>query len=219
MKPSTLEFLKDLRDHNDRSWFEKNRHRYEEARADFQIFFEVLVNEVAKFDRDVARDRESAKKIFRIYRDLRFSRDKSPYKAHLAGVIVPGGMRSGRGGYYVHIEPGDRSIAAGGMHELDSKNLLQVRRAVSGRFGEFQRIIESDVFTGQFGSLSRENTLKRVPAGFDPDDPSSEYLKLKSFDAWRGFSDEEVLGNGFMDEVVTAFKAMKRLNDFLDSAL
>jgi uncharacterized protein (TIGR02453 family) len=219
MKSSTLEFLRELENNNDRSWFEKHRFRYEDARADFQSFFENLVNEVAKFDQGVAQDPQSAKKFFRIYRDPRFSRDKSPYKAHLSGAIVPGGMRSGRAGYYVHIEPDDRSMAAGGMHQLDSKNLLKVRKALSSRFDEFRGIVESDVFIGQFGSLNRENTLKRVPSGFDPFDPSSEYLKLKSFDAWREFTDGDVLQKDFMDAVVRSFKAIKDLNDFLDSAL
>jgi uncharacterized protein (DUF2461 family) len=113
LNSSTLQFLKDLKDNNDRLWFEKNRSRYEEAHADFMNLFEQLVNEVVKFDRGVAEDREGAKKVFRIYRDVRFSKDKSPYKKHLAGAIVPGGMKSGRAGYYVHIQPGGRSGAAG----------------------------------------------------------------------------------------------------------
>ena len=219
MNAPTLEFLRELKRTNSKPWFEENRHRYEKARADFLGFFEALVSEIAKFDQNVARNPEEAKKVFRIYRDLRFSRDKSPYKAHLAGVIVPGGMRSGRAGYYVHIEPGGRSMAAGGMHQPDSKNLQKVRRALSSRFEEFRTIVEEDSFIAQFKSLNRENALKRVPPGFDPSDQAAEYLKLKSFTAWRAFTDDEVLQDGFLGEVVSAFKSLKNLNTFLDSAL
>jgi uncharacterized protein (TIGR02453 family) len=219
MNASTLEFLRELRKNNSKLWFENNRHRYEEARADFLRFFEELVHEIAKFDRHVLRNPEEAKKVFRIYRDLRFSRDKSPYKAHLAGVIVPGGMQSGRAGYYAHIEPGGLSMAAGGMHQPDSKNLQKVRKALSVRVEEFRSIVEEDSFIAQFTSLNRENVLKRVPPGFDPSDPAAEYLKLKSFTVRKAFTDDEVLQESFTSDMVSAFRTVKNLNDFLDSAL
>lgn len=219
MNFSTLQFLKDLNDNNDRIWFEENRSRYEEAHADFMNLYEQLVYEVVKFDRGVAEDREGAKKVFRIYRDVRFSKDKSPYKKHLAGAIVPGGMKSGRAGYYVHIQPGGRSGAAGGMHDLDSKMLLKVRKAISERFEEFIRIIENNEFLKEYGEVNKENILKRVPAGFDPADPAADYLKLKSFTVWKSFSDEEILSSSFVQKTASAFKTLKMLNGFLNKAL
>lgn len=219
MNTSTLEFLRELESNNNKPWFEENRHRYEKARANFLVFFEAVVSGIAKFDQDVAQNLEEAKKVFRIYRDLRFSRDKSPYKPHLAGVIVPGGMRSGRAGYYVHIEPGGRSMAAGGMHQPDSKNLQKVRKALSERFEEFRTIVEEDSFVAQFESLNREHALKRVPPGFDPSGSAAEYLKLKSFTAWRAFTDDEVLQDSFLSDAVSAFRTVKNLNAFLDGAL
>ena len=219
LKSSTLQFLKNLKDNNDRTWFEKNRSRYEEARADFMTLFEQLVNEVAQFDNGVAEDRESAKKVFRIYRDVRFSKDKSPYKKHLGGAIVPGGMNSGYAGYYVHIQPGGQSGTAGGMYDLDSKILLKVRKAISERFEEFSRIIEDKEFVKEFGAVNKENVLKRVPSGFDPADPAAEYLKLKSFIVRKSFSDEEILHNSFVQKTASAFRTLKMLNDFLNKAL
>jgi uncharacterized protein (TIGR02453 family) len=219
MDLSTLQFLKDLEHNNNREWFQKNRDRYEEARADFMSFYEQVLSEVMRFDEAVAEDREGSKKVFRINRDIRFSKDKSPYKSNFGGVIAPGGMKSGRALYYVHVQPDGRSGTAGGMHQPDSKTLLMVRKAVSSRFKEFRTILEANEFKEGFGGLSSGDTLKRVPKGFDPQDAAAEYLMLKSFTVWRSFTDDEVSSDGFLKKSVHSLKAVKKLNDFLNSAI
>lgn len=219
MDLSTLQFLKDLEHNNNRKWFQKNRDRYEEARADFMSFYEQVLSEVMRFDEAVAKDREGSRKVFRINRDIRFSKDKSPYKSNFGGVIAPGGMKSGRALYYVHVQAGGRSGAAGGIHQPDSKTLLMVRKAVSGRFKEFKTMLEAEEFKQEFGDLSSGDSLKRVPKGFDPQDAAAVYLRLKSFTAWRSFTDDEVCGDDFLQKIVQALKAVKKLNDFLNSAL
>lgn len=219
MKGATLQFLEEIGRNNNREWFNKNRSLYEDAREDFLYFFENLVDQVAEFDHGVAKNVEISKKIFRIYRDVRFSKDKSPYKTHLSGAIVPGGMKSGLAGYYVHIQPGGQSGLAGGMHMLDPNAIQKVRKVISERFNEFQSIILSSDFNEEFGGLSMSNTLKKVPRGFDVKDPAAEYLKLKSFGAWKSITDNEVLESNFLNNTVQAFREIKKLNDFLNSAL
>lgn len=161
---------------------------------------------------------EAGKKIFRIYRDTRFSRDKTPYKAHLSGAIVPGGMKSGLAGYDVQVQPGGRSMAAGGMHELEPKALQRVRSAISARFGELKTIIESGDFKKEFGGIEGE-ALKQVPKGFDARDPAAQYPKLKSFMAWKNIPDAAVLSDAFQRSIVRSFRVLKVLNDFLNDVL
>ena len=219
MKGETLQFLEEIGRNNNREWFNKNRSLYEDAREDFLSFFENLVDQVAEFDHGVAKNVEISKKIFRIYRDVRFSKDKSPYKTHLSGAIVPGGMKTGLAGYYVHVQPGGQSGLAGGMHMLDSNAIQKVRKVISERFNEFESIILSSDFKEEFGGLSMSNTLKKVPRGFDVKDPAAEYLKLKSFGAWKSIPDNEVLESNFLNNTVQSFRVIKKLNDFLNSAL
>ena len=138
---------------------------------------------------------EAGKKIFRIYRDIRFSRDKTPYKVHLSGAIVPGGM-----------------------HELEPKALQRVRSAISARFGELKMIVESGDFKKEFGGIEGE-ALKQVPKGFDARDPAAQYLKLKSFMAWKNFPDAAVLSDTFQRSVARSFRVLKALNDFLKDVL
>jgi uncharacterized protein (TIGR02453 family) len=219
MKGATLQFLEEIARNNNREWFNKNRSLYEDAKEDFLYFFENLVNQVAQFDHGIAKNMEISKKIFRIYRDVRFSKDKSPYKTHLSGAIVPGGLKSGLAGYYVHIQPGGQSGLAGGMHMLDSNTIQKVRKEISERFKEFQRIILSSNFKEEFGGLSMSNALKKVPRGFDVTNPAAEYLKLKSFGAWKCIPDNKVLESTFLNNTVQTFRELKKLNDFLNSAL
>ena len=140
-------------------------------------------------------------------------------KTHLAGVVVRGGMKTGNAGYYLHIQPGGRSGAAGGMHDLDSKMLLTVRKSISENFEEFTRIIENKEFIKEFVAIDKGNTLKRVPNGFKPEDPAAAYLKLKSYTVWKIFPDEDILQDSFVDKVSSTFKTLKTLNDFLNNAL
>jgi uncharacterized protein (TIGR02453 family) len=219
MKGETLRFLEEIGKNNNREWFNKNRSLYEDAREDFLSFFEDLFGQVAEFDRRVAKNVEISKKIFRIYRDVRFSKDKSPYKTHLSGAIVPGGMKSGFAGYYVHVQPGGQSGLAGGMHMLDSNAIQKVRKVISEKFNEFQNIILSSNFKKEFGGLSMSDTLKKVPRGFDVGDPAAKYLKLKSFSAWKSIPDKDLLESSFLNNTVQTFREIKKLNDFLNSAL
>lgn len=219
IKKETLEFLKDLEKNNNKEWFVKNKKVYQAAKQDFTEFYEEVIQEVAVFDPDVGRDINKAKKVFRINRDARFSKDKTPYKINFGGVITPNGWKSGFSSYYIHIQPGESGVA-GGMHMLESNNLFAVRKYISSHFEEFLKIINEKSFKKYFGNiLERNESLKTPPRGFDKEDKAIEYLKLKSYSVWSPLSDEFTTSKDFYNYTISAFKELQNLNKFLDKAI
>lgn len=218
LNPKLLNFLTDLKNNNSKEWFEANRSTYDYIKSDFVEFYDDILKEISKFEPRIAKEPERARRIFRINRDVRFSKDKTPYKSNFGGAIVPGGMDSGLGGYYIHIEPGNCGVA-GGMWQLTPKSLERVRRGISRNFFEFLDVINDKDLQKTFGGLEKESSLKRVPTGFDKDDDAAEFLKLRKFTVWKVFKDEEISEEDFLDKVVFAFKQVKKLNDFLDARI
>jgi len=214
MKSSTLLFLKHLAQNNNREWFMENKSRYTEAQEDVIHFVQELIEETSVFDEETGR-LDARKAIFRIYRDVRFSADKSPYKTNFGASLGMG--KSGRvSGYYLHIEPG-KSFLAGGVYRPDPAVLKEIRKEISNNGTEFLSILNSGKFRNNFRGLSVEGKLQRVPAGFEKDDPMAEYLKLKNFNVSLPVSDEELLNPGAAKKFAEIFRSIKPMNDFLEA--
>ena len=211
---STLTFLSGLKLNNEREWFNSNRSRYEEARKNFEAFVQAVIGEIVKFD-PIYKGLEAKSCIFRINRDTRFSHDKSVYKTNFGAFMVRGGKKNGDRfpGYYFHIEPGS-SFAAGGAYVPPTPWLNAIREKIEENADELIRVINNKEFKKYFGTLDGEK-LKTAPKGYPRDHPYIELLKMKSFLAYRSISDRELTSEGCFDLVVSAFRAMKPLHDFL----
>ena len=214
MQSSTLQFLRKLEKNNNREWFNENKLLYQEAQQDVISFVEKLIEEMADFDEEMGK-LEAKKSVFRIYRDTRFSKDKTPYKTNFGAGL---GMGKGNkiSGYYLHIEPG-KSFLAGGVYNPEPSVLKTIRQEISAFGDEFKAILEQDEFRNYFRGLSVEDKLKKVPQGFEKDDKMAEYLKLKHFIVTHPVSDEQLLSENAFKEFAKIFKAMKPLNDFLQT--
>ena len=214
LKNSTLLFLKDLHKNNNRDWFNENKDRYLSANANVVDFVETLIEEIGEFDEAILRT-DAKKALFRIYRDVRFSKDKSPYKTNFgAGLGMGKGNRIS--GYYLHIEPG-KSFLAGGVYQPEPSVLKEIRKEISMNGKEFQEILEQDDFRNNFRGLSVEQKLQRVPAGFEKDDPMAEFLKLKNFIVVHPVSNEALMKEDAAKNFAQIFKSIKPLNDFLSA--
>lgn len=212
MQSLTLQFLRTLEKNNNREWFNENKTTYQEAQQDVISFVEKLIEEMVVFDEEIGKA-DAKKSLFRIYRDTRFSKDKSPYKTNF-GASLGMGKGSQKAGYYLHIEPG-KSFLAGGIYMAESSVLKEIRKEISAFGEEFLAIVEKDEFRNYFRGLSVEDKLKKVPQGFEKDDKMAEYLKLKHFIVIHPVSDEQLLSENAIKEFAKIFKAMKPLNDFL----
>lgn len=214
MQSSTLQFLRNLEKNNNRDWFNENKTLYQEAQQDVISFVEKLIEEMADFDEEMGK-LEAKKSVFRIYRDTRFSKDKTPYKTNFGAGL---GMGKGNkiSGYYLHIEPG-KSFLAGGVYKPEPSVLKTIRQEISAFGDEFKAILEQDEFRNYFRGLSVEDKLKKVPQGFEKDHKMAEYLKLKHFIVTHPISDEQLLSENAVKEFTKIFKAMKPLNDFLQT--
>jgi uncharacterized protein (TIGR02453 family) len=209
---TVLKFLKGLKNHNDREWFSSHRDDYESAKACFETLVAELIGGIGEFS-DVG-SATPAECIFRIYRDIRFSPNKLPYKSHMGAVIGPHG-KSGIGfGYYVHIQPGGESIIAGGMHMPSSQQLTKFRGAISRDAAGFRKIVERREFKECFGAVAGDK-LKTTPQGFSKEHPQIELLRMKEILAIKGWTDAEVSSKDFPGMVIDAAKAMKPFLDYL----
>ena len=215
MKPA-LEFLGGLERNNNKAWFEAHRPAYEAARRTFEELVDELIQEVNKFD-DLGS--LSAKEcIFRINRDVRFSKDKSPYKPNLGASLAPGGRKATRLGYYIHIAPQDESMIAGGLHMPMPPELAKFRKSIDRDAKPFKRVTGTKAFVQYFGLVSGTRLLT-APQGYTRDHPEIELLKLKEIVAVHHLADETVCSPDLMARTVKAFKAMKPFLDHLNGVL
>lgn len=215
---STLKFLKDLKRNNNKLWFEEHRALFESARTDFSLFVEQIIKGISGFDASIS-NLTPKECVFRINRDVRFSKDKSPYKSHIAGYFNKGGKKGNGAGYYVHIEPG-KSFAAGGMWMPQPPQLAKIRQEIDYSFGEWKSLVGSSSFKKQFPEgLDNTDILVRPPKGYDENNAALDFLKMKSFVVRKSFTDTEIQNKGFAKEVIITFRAMKPLISFLDKAV
>jgi len=219
IQPATLQYLKDLRKNNRKDWFEKNRARFEEARTDFEHFTGEIIARLGKIDESIA-PLQARQSTFRQHRDVRFSKDKSPYKVNMGMYLSKGGRKGIQAGYYFHLEPGG-SMVAGGLWMPASEELRKVRQEIDYNWDEFEKITGSRKFRSAFRDLdaSSEFKLARPPKGYDPDNPAIEYLKLKSVVATRSIPDSELVSRDLAKKITGYFETLKPLVDFLNRAV
>jgi uncharacterized protein (TIGR02453 family) len=211
-----LFFLKRLKKNNNREWFAKHKHEYEEF---VKLPMQALVNELKpgmqKFAPDFMVDPKRS--LFRIYRDTRFSKNKLPYKTHVAAIFQPTKNWKDSAGLYLHIEPGEIYLG-GGMYMPSSENLKDIRNAIAAYPKRFLSIICAKDFKKLFGSIEGE-ALQRVPQGFAPNHKMAEWLKMKQFFISRTLPESECLKKDFVNTVCKTFKPMMPLVRFLNEAI
>lgn len=220
LQTSTLQFLKQLKKNNNKEWFDKNRKQYEAAKADFAFFIQNVINEFCKTDKTLSS--LAAKDcMFRINRDIRFSKDKSPYKTNFGASINTGGKKSFKAGYYLHVEPGN-SFVGGGLYDPFPDVLKKIRQEVDYNFEVFKKIINNKKFKGIYTKgLSEDSdlSLSRPPKGYDENNPAIEFLKLKSFIAIAPITDEQLTDKKLGATIKNSFEALHPLVLFLNTAL
>ena len=217
LQQSTLKFIKDLKKNNNKPWFDANRKKYEGAKADFVGFVENLIAAISKFDPAVS-SLKAKECIFRINRDIRFSKDKSPYKTNMGTYINPGGKKVNTPGYYFHCEPG-QNFAAGGLYIPESAVLAKVRQEIDYNFDEWKSIISNKTFKKYFPKVDGIEVLSRPPKGYSDDNPAIEFLKMKSFIVSRPLTDAQLTDKNLIKEVSKTFETMKPMIDFLNNAM
>jgi len=215
--PLILKFLKALAKNNNREWFEKNKPMYLEAKAAFDVFVAAQLTELIKLDESLA-GLDPKKLTFRIYRDVRFSKDKRPYKTNFGAAFSATGKGLGRPGYYVHVEPG-QSFVAGGLFQPEPEVVSKVRQEIDYNGSRLKKIMSGKNFAELFPGFWDEDKLKTVPKGYAKDHPYIDWLKLKSFIVTHEMKDKVVLDKNFVKTTTRAFKVVKPLNDFLAEAL
>jgi len=211
-----LNFLDDLSRNNNKSWFEAHRPEYAAARATFDQFIDYLIDEFRLSDNLQALSSKDC--VTRIYRDIRFTRDKSPYHLNFSAIIGPGGKKNPERGYYVSIQPHDQSMLAGGLYMPSSAQLARFRQAIDQHPAAFKRITGDRTFVELFGKIEGER-LKTAPQGYDRDHPEIELLQLKQVTALHHLTDLEILSAGFPARAVTVCRAMRPFLDYLDDLL
>lgn len=212
----TFKFLKDLAKNNNKEWFTANKKRYDAAKADFEVFVAELIQQVAKFDPAIGA-LDAKKCIFRIYRDTRFSKDKTPYKINMgANFSASPSKIHDHAGYYIHIEPG-KSFLAGGAYEPQTPWINKIRQEIDYNTKDFKKLITAASFKKNFGEIQGDK-LKTVPKGFPKDHPELSLLQYKSFLLVHNCDDKLAQSDGFMKHLTDVYKSMKPFNDFLNRA-
>lgn len=214
MISSAYAFLAALKENNNRSWFLKHATEYEEARKSVSVLFDRIIGEMRKSD--LIETPGGVQSMRRIYRDLRFSRDQSPYKIYFAGRIKRA-TPDRRGGYYYHLQPGNTYLT-GGFLGPQKDDLKRIRDEIAGGFDEFHKIIDEPGFVRTFGSLEGDK-LKKAPRGYSPDLPGIEYIKMKQFYVRKFFTDKQCVSRGFPDKVVNAYRKMRPFFDYMSWVL
>lgn len=210
LQQQSLDFLLDLKKNNNREWFTEQKGVYEEVLKGVKSFFSELYEMMS------AHDNIEKFHVHRIYRDLRFSKDKTPYKTHF-GLHLGRAKPLLRGGYYLNIEPG-RCFAGGGFWEPEKEDLFRIRKEIERDDSELRRLFHSDTFVRYFGTIKGEE-LKTAPKGFDKAHPAIDLLRKKQFLVMRNFSDGEALQTDFKREVIQTFLAMRPFFDYMSEVL
>ncbi|REA59725.1 DUF2461 domain-containing protein [Dyadobacter luteus] len=216
LQAKTLQFLKDLVANNNREWFQENRKRYDDAKADVEKLTAHLIREVHTFQ-DLG-NLQVKDCIFRINRDIRFSKNKEPYKSNLAIAIGAGGRSSGKIDYYLHIQPNGHSFLGGGMWSPTTEQLARYRQEIDYNAQELKDIIEVKDFKAYFPEIQGES-LKTAPKGFAKDHPELDLLKRKQMFFMHAYSDKEVISKDFAEEVMKGIRLLKPYCDYMNYIL
>jgi len=210
---STLDYLTNLKTNNNKEWFEKNRKAYDAARTDQLAFITSLLFEMAKWEERV-KNVDPKKCTMRINRDIRFSKDKSPYKSNMSFGINPPGTRAG---YYFHLEPG-ATFAGGGLYGLEPLQIKAVRQEIDYNLNEFSGIMNNAKFKKHFSKLDGD-ALQNIPKDYPKDHPGAEWLKHKDFVIGTKLDDKELTSNDLLKKTNELFRTMQPFMLFMDRAL
>jgi uncharacterized protein (TIGR02453 family) len=217
MKADTIfRFLKDICVHNDREWFNANRSEYDAAQAEFENFLAAAIARISMFDQSVSH-LQPKDCTYRIYRDLRFTQDKTPYKTHIGGYINARGKKSAHSGYYIHLEAGNCMLCTGSLF-VTSEMLKELRHSVYDNIDEFREIVEDPTFKRFFPVIGFDK-LKTAPKGFPKDFPYMEYLKVKEYGVCMNVPDSYFYQPDLMDQLEVVFRQMQRINDFVNATI
>ena len=215
----SLQFLDDLKANNNRDWFLDNKKRYETFKKDYQQLVGNFLDAMKPLDPSLEL-LEIKNCTFRINRDIRFSKDKTPYKTHLSVWMSSGSKGNNRSGYYIHIEK-DKSFIAGGLYCPEAEDLKKIRKEIAFFYDDLEAILQEKNFKKEFNDFDRNetNVLKNPPRGYEKDHPAIEFLKLKSFEASQRFDISEVLKKDFVATMSEKLITLKPLNDFINRAV
>lgn len=207
---TTLDFLAALKENNNRDWFAEQKSEFQKEQKKAKDFYNAILEQLKSHD-----DIEGIK-MFRIYRDVRFSLDKTPYKPHFAGSFSRATKKL-RGGYYLRIRPGE-SFLAGGFWEPNKEDLLRIRKEFEIDTAEIRSILSNPSFVANFGKLQGDS-LKTAPRNFDKEHPDMDLIKMKQFIVVRNFTDEEVLSPDFLERINESYKAMRPYFNYMSEVL
>jgi len=218
IQKDTIDFLKLLRANNNKPWFDAHKKQYDVARTAFIQTVESIITALANIEGDLGN--LTAKEcVFRINRDVRFSKDKRPYKNNMSAYFNKAGKKGNGAGYYVHVEPGQSFIAAG-IWMPEPADLARIRQEIDYNFEEWKKITGSRSFKKQFeNGIDKTNSLVRPPKGYDEENPAIDFLKLKSFVVTRPFTDVSLMNKSFTSELLNSFRQVKPMIDFINRSL
>ncbi|MFT7352450.1 MAG: hypothetical protein ACI9XR_002234 [Flavobacterium sp.] len=211
-----IQFLADLTANNNKEWMHANKKRYEEYKKEYHNFIGSVLIEMKQLDPNLS-DLEIKNCTFRINRDIRFSKDKQPYKTNIALWFTTNKTRKNAAGYYLHFQP-NKSFVAGGLYNPENEDLKKIRKEIEFFYADLEVILDDKDFKSNYGELTIEekNKLKRAPKGFDENHKAIEFLKLKSFTASMNIGDKEFLNEGFPKFIATKMILLKPLIDFVN---
>ena len=211
-----LDFLNTLKENNHREWMEANKKDYQSTKKLFEELVHNLIARITQFDRALT-GLEPKQAIFRIHRDIRFSKDKTPYKINMGASLTEGGRKGMKAGYYFQIQPEGGTMVAGGLYMPPADILAKVRQEIDYGAKDLRKVIDAPDFKKEFGEIWGER-LKRAPKSYSPDHPDIDLLQLKTLIVVKNYKDKEVLQSGFVDKVIGNMKQIKPFNDFLNLA-
>ena len=215
---ATLKFLKQLAKNNNKEWFDANRKTYDTIKVDFTAVVKNILDKSVTFDKELAGI-DAKKCLFRINKDIRFSKDKSPYKLNMGASMNPNGKKEMGAGYYLHVEPG-KSFLAGGCYMPQPEALAAIRQEIDYNAANFKKILNAKDFKTYFKELSDEgDKLKTAPKGYPKDHPDLSLLQHKHFIVVHHITDEQLSEKNFPGYAAKVFKAMHPLNLFLRSCM
>jgi len=218
LKKSSFDFLTGLSENNTREWFDQHRTDYQETLEDFTAFNQNLIDALSEFDTSIAKSNLQGKDcIPRLNRDLRFAKDKSPYKTYYYSIINEGGRKSSKAGYFIVLNPGECYIGAGAF-QPEPDRLKKIRQEIDYNFGDWKKIAEDKKLLQAFpdGIIAQES-LQKVPKDFDAESPAKEFLKMKGFFVRKYHPDAFFRGKDNFKTIVESFKACQQLNNFVNT--
>ena len=212
-----ISFFELLGENNNREWFQQNKNHYDSLKKEFELFTAQVIARWGQSEKSIAY-LEPKDCTFRIYRDTRFSKDKTPYKTNTGAYLVKGGKNSPNAGYYLHIEP-TGSFIAGGVYMPMPDVLKKIRTSIYENIEEFLEIVNNPTFVKHFGKIDDEMKLKTPPKGFPKEFDHINYLKFKNYTVSKAVTPQLLHSNKLMDEIITVFSIMQPLNNFMNEII